>query len=99
MENISLEAIDHFLTYLFFNNKNCNNSNCLVHNVLNILQQKIDQEENKDAKGKIFVEHCKENVPVFFTIEHNYTSTGFLHLTEIKSVYSLQNVITVVVVF
>lgn len=54
------EAIDDFLTYSFFINRNCSNEPCLGHNLLNDIQQKIDQEEDKNAKVKIFIERCKK---------------------------------------
>ena len=89
-EKISHEAIDDFLTFSFLVSKNCSNGNCLVQNFLNTLRKKIDLEENIDKKIKFSNKHCKENIPVFFTLEHNYASRRFLYLTEVKSVYGLQ---------
>ena len=83
---LSVDAINKFISFSFTINSNCQNDHCSVHGFLRDVCKKVDEQENDLDKIAVFKQFCKDNIAMFSVIENFFSKKKFQQILEIKTI-------------
>ena len=85
---LSVDAINEFISFSFTINSNCQNDHCSVHDFFRDAHKKLDDEENDLDKIAAFKQ---DNIVMFSIIENFLSEKKFQQILDIKTIYNIGN--------
>ena len=85
---LSVDAINQFISFSFTINSNCQNDHCSVHDFFRDAHKKLDDEENDLDKIAAFKQ---DNIVMFSIIENFLSEKKFQQILDIKTIYNIGN--------
>ena len=85
---LSVDAINEFISFSFTINSNCQNDHCSVHDFFRDAHKKLDDEENDLDKIAAFKQ---DNIVMFSIIENFLSEKKFQQILDLKTIYNIGN--------
>ena len=85
---LSVDAINQFISFSFTINSNCQNDHCSVHEFLRDVRKKVDEQENDLDKITVFKQFYKDIIVMFSVIGNFFSKKKFQQILDIKTIYN-----------
>ena len=81
---LSVDAINEFISFSFTINSNCQNDHCSVHEFLRDVRKKVDEQENDLENDQFY----KDIIVMFSVIGNFFSKKKFQQILDIKTIYN-----------
>ena len=82
---LSVDAINEFISFSFTINSNCQNDHCSVHEFLRDVRKKVDEQEKDLDKTAVFKQFYKDIIVMFSVIGNFFSKKKFQQILDIKT--------------
>ena len=81
---LSVDAINQFISFSFTINSNCQNDHCSVHEFLRDVRKKVDEQENDLENDQFY----KDIIVMFSVIGNFFSKKKLQQILDIKTIYN-----------
>ena len=81
---LSVDAINEFISFSFTINSNCQNDHCSVHEFLRDVRKKVDEQENDLENDQFY----KDIIVMFSVIGNFFSKKKLQQILDIKTIYN-----------
>ena len=81
---LSVDAINEFISFSFTINSSCQNDHCSVHEFLRDVRKKVDEQENDLENDQFY----KDIIVMFSVIGNFFNKKKLQQILDIKTIYN-----------